>query len=163
MCPLVGGSHAGLGAIVVGRGLLQGGCHASQACSSLQEPDGRAWGQQRLCAGRGSQAPVGRVLTHTADPSPRPVEDLAACGAPPCARRGRRWVGDDAPSVRKPSLAIREGALGYWTPQPLRLPSVQWPPWRLPEHVGRAPRLRGRGAPPRGGAERPSLQNKKRK
>lgn len=43
---------------------------------------------------------------------------------------------DGAPSVRKPSLAIREGALGYRTPQPLPLPSAQWPPWRLPEHVG---------------------------
>ena len=28
----------------------------------------------------------------------------------------------DMPSVRKPSLAIREGALGYRTPQPLPLP-----------------------------------------
>lgn len=43
---------------------------------------------------------------------------------------------DGAPSVRKPSLAIREGALGYRTPQPPPLPSAQWPPWRLPEHVG---------------------------
>lgn len=52
---------------------------------------------------------------------------------------------DGAPSVRKPSLAIREGALGYRTPQPLPLPSAQWPPWRLPEHVGRTPPLWGRG------------------
>ena len=45
------------------------------------------------------------------------------------------------PSVRKPSLAIREGALGYRTPQLLPLLSAQWPPWRLP-------RARGQNTPP---------------
>lgn len=71
---------------------------------------------------------------------------------------------DGAPSVRKPSLAIREGALGYRTPQPPPLPSAQWPPWRLPEHVGGEdfPLLPSAGGGgwvrrPRGGAVLPLL------
>ena len=42
------------------------------------------------------------------------------------------------------------GTLGYQTPQPLPLPSAQWPQRRLPEHVGRNPPPlcgRGMGAP----------------
>lgn len=79
----------------------------------------------------------GGLLPCTADPS-RPAEAwwLAERLRGPEGEtvRGR----DGAPSVRTPSLAIREGALGYRSPQPLPLPSAQWPPWRLPEHVGRA-------------------------
>ena len=87
-----------------------------------------------------------------------PSWGLAARGAPPRARRRETIrVRGGAPSVRKPSLAIREGALGYRTPQPLPLPSARWPPWRLPEHVGRTPPptsplglVRGRVRRPRG-------------
>jgi len=39
-------------------------------------------------------------------------------------------------SLRKISLAIREEALGYRTPQLLPLPSVKWPPCRLPRPCG---------------------------
>ena len=47
-----------------------------------------------------------------------PSRGLAARGAPPRARRRETIrVRGGAPSVRKPSLAIREGALGYRTPQ----------------------------------------------
>lgn len=65
-----------------------------------------------------------------------------ARGAPPWARRRETIrVRGGEPSVRKPSLAIREGALGYRTPQLLPLLSAQWPPWRLP-------RARGQNTPP---------------
>lgn len=48
-------------------------------------------------------------------PAPRP---LGAFGTPfRGARSGERMGGGDVPSVRKPSLAIREGALGYRNPQ----------------------------------------------
>ena len=57
--------------------------------------------------------------------APPPQASLRPCAAsftPSRARRGRAGgVGGDAPSVRKPSLAIREGALGYRIPQPLPL------------------------------------------
>lgn len=65
-----------------------------------------------------------------------------ARGAPPWARRRETIrVRGGEPSVRKPSLAIREGALGYRTPQLLPLLRAQWPPWRLP-------RARGQNTPP---------------
>lgn len=56
-------------------------------------------------------------------------------------------LGDDAPSVRKPSLAIREGALGYRTPQP---PPLLWKRVRLAAPVS------VRSGPSRAGFERPS-------
>lgn len=83
----------------------------------------------------------GGPLPCTADPS-RPAE------AGRLVERLREPEGetvrgrDGAPSVRTPSLAIREGALGYRTPQLLPLLSAQWPPWRLP-------RARGQNTPPR--------------
>ena len=62
-------------------------------------------------------------------------------------------------SVRKPSLAIREGALGYRTPQLLLLPSVQWPPWRLPRACGQntPPPTSPPGAVRGGGCARPAV------
>ena len=73
----------------------------------------------------------GRPLTCAADPS-RPAEDWQLLERLHGPEGETIWVRDGAPSMRKPSLAIREG-------QPLPLPSAQWPPWRLPEHVGRTP------------------------
>lgn len=141
----------------------KGVCRASRACSLLPEPDGRAWGRQRLCPRLWPRTLLWASclpIPQTPPAIPRPVVD---CGGSRSASVGPKGeddgLGDDAPSVRKPSLAIREGALGYRTPQPLPLPSVQWPRWRLPEHVGGAPRLRGRVpcAGPAVGAERRSL------
>ena len=87
-----------------------------------------------------------------------PSWGLAARGAPPRARRRETIrVRGGAPSVRKPSLAIREGALGYRTPQPLPLPSARWPPWRLPEHVGRTPPHLPSGVGEGAGAPAPRL------
>lgn len=123
------------GGVRVSRGGGRGGKRSLVVCSS------RRW---RL-RGAGSAPALtahtplcGGPLTYTADPFPsRPVEDwrLLVCLRGPRRRDDR--VRDGAPSVRKPSLAIQEGALGYRIPQPLPLLSVQWPPWRLPEHVGR--------------------------
>lgn len=65
----------------------------------------------------------GGPLPCTADPS-RPAEAGRLVerlrGPEGETVRGR----DGAPSVRTPSLAIREGALGYRTPQPPPLPSA---------------------------------------
>lgn len=107
----------------------------------------------------------GGPLICTADPS-RPAEDwwLVERLRGPEGETVR--VRDGAPSGRTSSLAIREGALGYRTPQPLPLPSAQWPPWRLPEHVGRAelpPSVVGVGSRvrrPRGGAACRSLPSR---
>lgn len=48
----------------------------------------------------------------------RPLPSLGTVRLRGPDRGGFRWGGDDAPSARKPSLAIREGALGYRSPQP---------------------------------------------
>ena len=53
--------------------------------------------------------------------APRPASPVGPGAPPGGARLGGRTGGGDAPSVRKPSLAIREGALGYRSPQPLPL------------------------------------------
>ena len=79
----------------------------------------------------------GGPLPWTADPS-HPAEDWRLVERLRGPEGETVRVRDGVPSVRTPSLAIREGALGYRTPQPLPLLSAQWPPWRLPEHVGRA-------------------------
>ena len=42
----------------------------------------------------------------------QPSGGLVACGVPPWAQRRDNCVRDGMPSVRKPSLAIQEGALG---------------------------------------------------
>ena len=65
---------------------------------------------------------------------------------PSRARRGcAGGVGDDAPSVRKPSLAIREGALGYRIPQPLPLLKRVFKHRLLCSRLGTGPLLRSVG------------------
>lgn len=71
-------------------------------------------------------------------PLPPPAEDwwLVECLRGPERETIRMRSGE--PSLRKLSLATREGALGYWTPQLLPLPNVLW----------RLPRVRGQNTPP---------------
>lgn len=106
-----------------------------------------------------SRRPLSRALVcvFTLCFDPDPVG--SSPGPPPCSLgsvsswlRGPGGVfllglGDDTPSVRKPSLAIREGALGYRTPQP---PPLLW------KRVRFAAPVLVRSGPSRTGFERPS-------
>lgn len=113
-----------------------------------------SWGSGRGCSGLSWACPLPQ--THPRPlPGPGGLWDGVSLGG---ARSGGRMGGGDAPSVRKPSLAIREGALGYRNPQPPPLLCASWPPMRgdYRRVLGRAPSPRG-VCRPRGGAERRSL------
>ena len=112
------------------RGCLSGGSRRKgEACPF---PSSRRPRRMRPCRGRDAGSALaltahtllcGGPLPCTADPS-RPAEAGRLVerlrGPEGETVRGR----DGAPSVRTPSLAIREGALGYRTPQPPPLPSA---------------------------------------
>lgn len=106
-----------------------------------------------------SRRPLSRALVCVPTLCFDPVPVGSSPGPPPCSLgsvsswlRGPGGVfllglGDDTPSVRKPSLAIREGALGYRTPQ---LPPLLWKRVRLDAPVF------VRSGPSRAGFEGPS-------
>lgn len=102
-----------------------------------------------VCAPTLCVHPVPLTLSRSGPPPGPPAFPRKCLLVAPRARWGVSagvW-GDDAPSVRKPSLAIREGALGYRTPQP---PPLLW------KRVRSAAPVFVRSGPSRAGFERPS-------